>query len=357
MENGVVNLASGLLPRGIEMHIACLERRGAFAARLPAPSDVEVLGKKTAFSWKAVRGLARQISRVRPHVVHSHNLGPLIYSALATLAGYRTPLLHGEHSQLTDADLTTKRLRQRRWLYRTCRHVHTVSDGIRAQLAALHFPLERITPIPNGVDTTRFTPAQRSVARDAIGLPADAVFIGISGRFGEFKRHDVLLDSFEKIAPHFPAAHLLVIGGGGPKERAIHDRAAASPHCDRIHLTGFKLDPVPFYQALDLLAVPSSNEGLSNAALEAMSCGVPVLANTGCGHEQFIDSGRDGIITDLSTSTALAAAFTGLLADPAQLATFARAARRKAVDRFSIAAMLDAYERLYRATAAPRRAG
>ncbi len=352
MENGIVNIASGLHSRGFEMHVACLERRGAFADRLPAPELVEVLGKSGGFSWGATLRLARLISQVRPQVIHSHNLGPLIYSSLATGWGTRLPMVHGEHSQLTDAELTPRRLRQRRWLYRACRQVHTVSDGIRDQLTELRFPRGNISAIPNGVDATRFAPADQQEARAALGLPANAVFIGISGRFGPFKRHDLLIEAFENIAPRFPSARLLIIGGGGPNESSVRERVARSPQQERIHLAGFQRDPVPFYHALDLLAIPSANEGLSNAALEAMACGVPVLANTGCGHEQAITSESDGVIADLHTSASLAAALAALLAEPDKLAKFGHAARLKVEKHFSLAAMIDAYERLYRAAAA-----
>ncbi len=89
MENGLVNLTHGLQHRGISMHFACLERRGAFAEKLPAPMQLEILGKGRRFSAKATLNLARRISRVRPQVVHTHNLGPLIYGALATFFGTR----------------------------------------------------------------------------------------------------------------------------------------------------------------------------------------------------------------------------------------------------------------------------
>src|ERR1700733_14976359 len=130
MENGVVNMAGALERRGFEMHIACLEREGAFAGRLPAPDRVQVMGKTQGFSRRAAVRLASEISRIRPAVVHSHNLGPLIYGSLATAFGLRCPLIHGEHSQLTPDERLPRRLRQRRWLYRGCRLIHAVSRGI-----------------------------------------------------------------------------------------------------------------------------------------------------------------------------------------------------------------------------------
>ena len=354
MENGIVNMARALEARGFEIHVACLERRGAFAERLPHPGRVAVLGKSRGFSPRAALRLAREITRLRPDVLHSHNLGALIYASLATAGGRRGALLQGEHSQLTADELTPRRLRQRRWLYRACRAVHTVSQPMRDELLALGFSAEKISVIPNGVDPARFHPGDRRAARRALALPADALCIGIVGRFGPFKRHAVLLDAFGEIAARFPAAHLLIAGTGGSEEPSIRARAQAGPHAARIHWLGFQSDPLACYQALDLLAIPSVNEGLSNVALEAMACGVPALANLGCGHEHLIASGLDGIIADLATPAALAAQLSALLAQPARLVDFGQKARTKMLRHFSLDSMADAYARLYQTALTPR---
>ena len=351
MENGVVNLARGLAERGFETHAACLERRGAFAERLPDPARVVVLGKSGGFSPGAALRLTGHLARMRADVIHAHNLGPLIYSALATGGGVRCPIVQGEHSALTDDEKTPRRLRQRRWLYRCCARIHTVADAMREELVSLGFAPERITAIANGVDTDHFTPGDRNAARAEFDLPVDALVIGIVGRFGPFKGHDLLLDACAQIAPRFPSAHLLIVGGGGPCEDAI--RARAAPNA-RIHFTGFRDDPRACYRALDLLAIPSTNEGMSNAALEAMSCGVPVLANRACGHEQIITDGTAGRLADLRTADTLAAALSAELATPALLIDKGANARRRVQHQFSLTRMLDAYAQLYRAAARRR---
>ncbi len=355
MENGVVNMTRALEPRGFEIHIACLERRGAFAERLPHPGRVSVLGKAGGFSPSAALRLAAAISRLRPDAIHSHNLGALIYASLATLGGRRTALIHGEHSQLTADELTPRRLRQRHWFYRACRAVHTVSHPTRDELLALGFSAEKISVIPNGVDTAHFTPGSRTAARRALDLPANAVCIGIVGRFGPFKRHDILLRAFAEIAPHFPTAHLVIAGLGGSEEAAVRSRAQAAPLAARIHWLGFQSDPRTCYQALDLLAIPSVNEGLSNVALEAMSSAVPALANVGCGHEHLITTGHDGVIADLTTPAALAAQLSALLAQPERLVDFGQKARTKMTGHFSLTTMADAYARLYQTATTPHR--
>lgn len=353
MENGVTNLARGLEARGFETHVACLERRGAFADRLPASSQVFLLGKSGGFSPRAAWRLGRLIKKIQPDVLHSHNLGPLIYSGLATLGGRSCPLVQGEHSQLTKEELSPRRLRQRRWLYRGCRAIHTVSMAMREELIQCGFPAEKIVAIANGVDTARFAPGDRVAARLAFSVPPESVCIGIVGRFGPFKRHLQLIEAFEEIVPRFPHARLLIAGGGGSQEATVIKRVQESAFRPLIHLLGFQPDPMRCYQTLDLLAIPSVNEGLSNAALEAMACGVPALARSGCGHEQIISHGEDGWIAPLESSAELAAKLTEILSEPVRLVDFGRNARKKVTSTFSLESMITAYEHLYR-TAAPR---
>ncbi len=348
MENGVCNLARALTDRGVETSVACLERSGPFAARLPDPSAVIVLGKTSGFSLKAVFALWKEVRRLRPRVIHTHNLGPLIYGALATWWGRSVPLLQGEHSQLAPWELTSRRLKQRRRLYKACRAIHTVSEPQRDELIKLGFPGERIEAIPNGVDTARFRPSDRNAARQLLGLPSDSVVLGLVGRFGPHKGHQTLLEAFGMIAQMHPRAVLTFLGGGGSEEQDIVASVANHPSRDRVHVSGFRSDLEACYPALDLLVLPSTNEGMSNAAIEAMACGVPVLANAGTGNEAILTSGHDGWISDLRQAEALAAELTKCLADPAKMRFAGEKARQTVESRFSLVQMVDAYHRLYR---------
>lgn len=350
MENGLVNVARNLDPARFKVYVACLERSGVFAERLPEPDNVRILGKKNGFSPLAVFRLAREISRIRPALIHTHNLGPLIYSSLATMGGITCPILHGEHSALTNEECSPRRLRQRRLLYHCCRSVHTVTHGLTRHLVELGFSPVKITTIVNGVDTDRFAVGNRSGARLKTGLPADAVVIGIVGRFGPFKRHAMLLEAFAGLGEEHPELHLLIVGSGGSEQETVREKARIHPYASRIHLTGFQDNPVPFYQSMDLLVIPSVNEGLSNALLEAMSCGVPVLANSACGNADVISSGEDGFVVDLETPEKLREQISKHLANVSLLPAVGSRARQKAASVFSIDRMVAGYVELYRKT-------
>src|SRR5215469_641553 len=110
LENGVVNVARALDPDEFRLDVCCLERAGQFASRLPATSAVYELRKREGFSFRAVIGLARIIRKSKADVIHTHNLGNLIYGSLATGLFFRRPILHSEHGELSTSDLSPKRL-------------------------------------------------------------------------------------------------------------------------------------------------------------------------------------------------------------------------------------------------------
>lgn len=352
MENGVVNLARRLPPAEFETHVCCLENSGPFAQRLSRSENVHVLHKPPGFSLRAVWKLNRLIRRLRPAIVHTHSLGALIYAGLATTFNRRQLILHGEHILLPPDECQPRRLRQRARFYRQCCQIHAVSDGVRNQLRQLGFPDHKILTLLNGVDTDRFQPGDRTAAREKIGgLPASALVLGIVGRFAPQKGHARLLEVFAELAATRPQLHLLVIGGGGSEEARVRTQALASPAAKQIHFTGFQNDLPPYYQSLDLLVAPSTLEGLSNAVLEAMACGVPVLAHPACGNPEIITAGHDGFLAELDTPAKLHEHLARVLARADALPALGLAARDKIVRQFSLDRMTEQYLQLYRALA------
>ena len=119
---------------------------GRFVERFPHPERVHILGKAEGFSPRHRPALAAQIRRLAPDIIHTHNLGPLIYTALAA-PGAKSRILHGEHAELTPAELAPRRLFLRRLLYRRVRRVHTVSDALRDSLVRQGFPGGKISVV------------------------------------------------------------------------------------------------------------------------------------------------------------------------------------------------------------------
>jgi glycosyltransferase involved in cell wall biosynthesis len=185
-----------------------------------------------------------------------------------------------------------------------------------------------------------------------LGLDPDCFWIGKVARFGETKRHRDLIGAFECAILQEPRLRLLLVGDGGLEKQTVLNQIAESPARDHIRWAGFQQEPVPWYQAMDALVVASSFEGLPNAVLEGMACGLPLLANDVCGVREVAEAGKHGWIEDLSTVERLAAGLVKIAqADKAELHRMGAAASAHVRERFSMEAMLKKYDQLYTSVA------
>ncbi len=348
MEHQLVHLINRLDPERFHFEVCCLRHAGVNAGKLKPGVPVHTLQKAEGFQWSAVQGL-RDILQKGFDVVHTHNLSPLIYAALATWGGV-TPIFHGEHAQLTPAEFTRKRLWQRRLLYRCVKAVHTVSSGQREELIRTGLHHIRLDAILNGVNTDHFKPLaskeeRRSTqARLGLEVSEDLQWIGIVARFGTYKRHADLIQAFESISANHPKARLLMLGDGGPEKERVLQMARESPVASRIHWAGYQSDPAPWYQVMDLLVVPSLNEGLSNTTLEAMSSAVPVLSHDNCGAREMIRDQEGGWVRDLAGLEALKQALSEMLPTLSEAGPGVGGAGRERVSRhFSWTGMAEQY--------------
>ncbi len=351
MENGVANLSNWLGRKGVQMDVCALTKADKFASRLPATTKVSALNRGDGVNTSVWRKIMSVIRAGNYQVVHTHNWTGLIYGVPAAVL-CRVPVIHGEHSELFPWEKSPRRLLLRRLLYRWCRMVHVLSDDQFRQLqwCGLDRGID-LRCFPNGTDTDEFQPGDTLAARAALQLPAEGFLVGIVGRMVPTKRHCLLLKAFEQAGRQVPQMRLVLAGSGGALESGIRQQCLDHPLRDRIHWLGGRDDMPTVYQSLNLLALPSENEGMPNVALEAMASGVPVLANRVCGMEQIIRDDVDGRIVALDRPETLASLLTGLHADPGGLLAMGIRARQRIVDDFSLHAMSTRYEAAYRATA------
>jgi glycosyltransferase involved in cell wall biosynthesis len=349
MENVLVQVLSRYAPEQVSADVVCLVRSGPFEKRLPAHTHVHVIGKTDGFDWKTVRSLRELIQRGSYDVVHTHHLGGLIFFSLACAMRKRPVLIHSEHTIWTGSDLSPKKRWQRRMLYPIASAVTTVSQQQVDQMQSLGFRHRRMFPIVNGVDSARFQPAaDKAEVRRQLQLDPQARWLGMVARFGPWKRHLDLIEGFENMAHDHPSVNLLLVGDGGPEKERVLSRLEASRFRKRIHWAGFQLDPVPWYQAMDVLVVSSSNEGMPNAVLEGMSCGLPMMANDVCGVREIAEDEKHGWIMDLSTVQKLEAGLRlAATVEQTELERRGREAMRHVQTQFSLDATVGKYLDLF----------
>jgi len=226
--------------------------------------------------------------------------------------------------------------------------VGAISPGVVRCLEAGGVPAERIELIPSAVDAERLRPVRdRSDVRAELGTEDGAIVFVALGALVRRKGLDVLLDAVARLDLEPPWA--LWIAGDGPEREDLARRIAAlgAPLGRRVRLLGQRADVGDLLAAADALVLPSRAEGLGVAALEAMAAGRPVVATSVGGLGDAVVDGETGLVVPPDDPDRLAGALARLLRDPELGARLGRGGPARIAERFSPAAMVDAYVKLY----------
>ena len=235
-----------------------------------------------------------------------------------------------------------------------------ISTDLVQEFCAGGLRAERIHHVPNGVDTNHFkgvTPNVRVGLRQALGLPPLQPVVLYVGVLDQRKNVSWLAEQWLLNDAFGTGALLLMVGptgrddAGGVLREQITAMAASRP--DRLALHDFQGDVAPYYQCADVLVLPSVKEGLPNVVLEAMACGLPCLAAHTSGSRELVRNDETGCTYAPNDIDAFASGLKVCLsAAGSQLAETARETVRTA---FSIAAVADQYEGIYRRIVEMRR--
>jgi glycosyltransferase involved in cell wall biosynthesis len=147
----------------------------------------------------------------------------------------------------------------------------------------------------------------------------------------------------------------LLVAGDGPQRAALAEQAAGLGIGGVVRFLGMCSDPAPVYAAADVFALPSQEEGLPNALLEAMASARAVVASAVGGVPAIVEHERTGLLVAPCDPDALAAALARLAADPPLRERLGHAARRYVAQHHSLSAMIDAHAALYRQVLERRR--
>jgi glycosyltransferase involved in cell wall biosynthesis len=189
--------------------------------------------------------------------------------------------------------------------------------------------------------------ARAPLSRAALGLRPDALVLATVARFDPVKRLAVLLRAMPLIAARVPEARLLIVGDG-PERDALRALARALDPDGRVVFAGAIPDAARVLPVVDLYVTAARREGLPLAVLEAMACGLPVLATRVPGHVDAVEEGRTGLLVPADAPGPLAEAAVALLRDPTGRHAMGVAGRERVERRFALARMLGEIADLYR---------
>ncbi len=341
----ILEESRGLIARGHDVTVACPAhaRMTAEAVRFDVPVIPLPIEFKTIAGFKALRSyLASQA----PDVVNTHSSADSWLTGLACATLKNPPAI--VRTRHISAPVSGNAFN--RWLYRQAKGVATTGESLRRHLLeALGLDPARVASIPTGIDTERFSPvkcaADRAAAKLALGLNPAQRHLGIVATLRSWKGHLFLLEAFAQLKR--PKLHLLIVGEG-PMRGPIEERIAALGISSRVTLAGQRSDPEHWLQAMDVFCLPSyANEGVPQAILQAMLCGLPIVTTPVGAILEAVNDGDTALVVPARDAAALANAIVRLLDDDTLATRLGAAARRRACADFSREAMLDRMENIF----------
>jgi glycosyltransferase involved in cell wall biosynthesis len=193
----------------------------------------------------------------------------------------------------------------------------------------------RVHYVASGVDTERFRPAEkRGRLRARFGIPEQAITIGVVAQIIERKGHARLFGLLPPLIEANPDLHVICFGQG-PLEEALSAQVDELGISANVHLVGFRGDLPQLMPELDMLAHPAEREGLGVAVLEAMSCGVAVVASEAGGLTDLVENDQTGLAVAADDEAGWSEALTRLSRDPDLRARLGTAGRQQIEAKFS----------------------
>jgi glycosyltransferase involved in cell wall biosynthesis len=221
-------------------------------------------------------------------------------------------------------------------------------EACRLSLLADEGPApESVIVLENGVDLARFLYVPP--VEEHAGQPR----VGMVGNLRPVKNPELLVRAAAEVCRSHPGTKF-AIAGEGELRPILHQRIRSLGLGDRFHLPGATADVPGFLAKLDVAVLSSRSEGMSNAVLEYMAAGRPIVATAVGGNVELIDDGETGLLAPPDDTRGLALAIQRLLTDTAFAARLGAAARRRAIERYSREAMVRRFENFYESLAASR---
>jgi glycosyltransferase involved in cell wall biosynthesis len=299
---------------------------------------------RRALDAGTLSGLVRLFRDRRIDIVHSHEFTMAVYGSVAArwLGIPHVITMHGSQSMLRAA----RRRAALRVAFGLSRAVVACSGATQEHLTReLGLASDRIRTIPNGI---AFRPGDRMALRRELGIADGELLVVAVGSLVERKGHRVLLGAMARLQREgLPRNWHVAIAGRGELEGRLKAFIGEAGLEGRAHLLGHRDDVPDILAAADVFTMPSLWEGLPVAMLEAMFAGKPVVASACSGIPEAIESGHHGLLTAPGDEAGLADALRRLLSSADVRARLGSSGMARAAERYSVAGMVDAYERAY----------
>lgn len=329
-------------------YLCCLDRGGLFTDQITLDSaqTYRLNRKPGPFDVRMFIKLIGTLKKNKIDIIHSHN-GCSMYAALAgRLCGVKG-IIHTDHGRLVP-DRKTAIWEDRLASYMMDRFVGVSSQLTEYLASDVKVNKKKLTTIVNGVDSAKFVPfnnKERTVRRMNLGFNPDAKIIGTVCRLDPIKNLSMLIECIPEIVRIIPDCQVIILGDG-PDEKNLKDLARRLNLNSRIIFLGRVANVEMVMPLFDLYVNTSLSEGTSMTILEAMSCGLPVVASAVGGNTGLVDK-SNGAVFPHDRADLFQKSVVSLLSNPIILEKMGKESRERVVRRFSINRVVEQYENLY----------
>ena len=346
-EKQLALLAAGLPKDQFDVHVAVLTHTGPLEANLrEAGIPVTVIGKRWKVDPFAFSRLKRLIRRLKPDVVHTWLFAANSYGRQAALAAGVKHIVAGE--RCVDPWKTGLHFAIDRSLARRTERIVTNSSGVKDFYVRHGLPADKFTIISNGI---RVGPLVEPLSRDELfkelKLPPAEHLIGIVGRLWPQKRIKDLIWAADLLRTTRDGWHALIVGDG-PQRWRLERFRDQNEIAGQVHFLGERNDVPRLMPHFDVLWLGSEYEGQSNAVLEAMAAGVPVVATDIPGNRDLVVPNETGLLLPVGDRFEFARQTHWLLEDAAKRKQMGAAGRERILRDFTVEQMVEKHAALYR---------
>jgi glycosyltransferase involved in cell wall biosynthesis len=335
------------MARGWDVHVCCLTRGGPLKERLDAAGvPVTIIGKPWKLDPFAYWRLKQYISELKPDIVHTWLFAANSYGRAAASAAGVKHILAGE--RCVDPWKRMYELFIDRYLARRTEKIVTNSSGVVDFYAGKGLPKEKFVVIPNGIAPFQpQTSVDRAELLRELELPDNARLIAAIGRLWPQKRYKDLIWALDLLRCVHDDVYLLIMGDG-PQRWRLERYASQVAEGNPVRFLGERNDIPRILPHCFCLWLGSGYEGQSNAIMEAMSAGLPVIATSIPGNRDLVIHGETGYLVPVGDRAGIASFTRELIKDPALGPRLGAAGKQRIADEFTVEQMVQRHEELYR---------